>query len=89
MGYIQSPRALNQDPPTCCYYEFHVLLIEMFIPIFRNLNKRRPFAMKKPLRLKSRELPLFIKYKGKKETKEFVLRANKDKTGIFLNKKEY
>ncbi len=45
--------------------------------------------MKKRLIVRLGELPLFIKYKGKKETKEFVLRANKDKTGIFLNKKEY
>ena len=43
--------------------------------------------MKKSLIVRLRTLPLFIKYKGNKETKEFVLRATKDKTGIYLNKK--
>ncbi len=45
--------------------------------------------MKKKLIVKLGELPLFIEYKGKKETKEYVLKTNKDKTVIFLNKKEY
>ncbi len=45
--------------------------------------------MKKSLIIRLRELPLFIKFKGNKETKEYVLKTNKDKTVIFLNKKEY
>ncbi len=45
--------------------------------------------MHKKITLKLGELPLFIKYKGNKETKEYVLKTNKDKTVIFLNKKEY
>ncbi len=44
---------------------------------------------KKNLIVRLSELPLFIKFIGYKETKEFVLRATKNKTGIFLNKKEY
>ncbi len=45
--------------------------------------------MRKIIKLRKDELPLFIKYKGNKETKEYVLKTNKDKTVIFLNKKEY
>ena len=44
---------------------------------------------KKKLIVRLSELPLFIKFIGNKETKEFVLKPNKDKTGIFLNKREY
>lgn len=40
------------------------------------------------MKIDIQKLPMIIELKIKGIIKEYVLKANKDKTGVFLNKKE-
>lgn len=39
--------------------------------------------------IKFNEVPMIITFHGKKGVKKYVLKTNKDKTNLLLNKKEY
>jgi hypothetical protein len=43
---------------------------------------------KENIEIDYRELPLLVKFKGRQCEKKYILKTNKEKSGIFLNKKE-
>jgi hypothetical protein len=68
---------------------FLFILLDEIITKIRNSEKAKNT---KSIIVELSELPLFIKVKDKRETKEYVLKGqvNKEnKISVFLNKKEY